>query len=95
MWLKDPKCEQIVTKAWMEGAGSDSPFRILLCIDSCRTRLTAWNQTDFGHVRKQIDFGHVRKQISQLQKHLGSLKLQPTLREIINDLRETRVQLNC
>lgn len=86
MWLKDPKCEQIVTKAWMEGAGSDSPFRILLCIDSCRTRLTAWNQTDFGHVRKQI---------SQLQKHLGSLKLQPTLREIINDLRETRVQLNC
>ena len=86
MWLKDPKCEQIVTKAWLEGAGSDSIFSILSCMDSCCTILAAWIQTDFGHARKQI---------SQLQKHLEWIELQPTSREIINDLRETRVQLNC
>lgn len=86
MWLKDPRCEQIVIEVWLEGAGFDSPFPILSCMDSCRTKLAIWNQTDFGHVGKQI---------SQLQKHLEWLELQPTSREIINDLRETRVQLNC
>lgn len=50
------------------------------------SRLTTWNQTDFGHVGKQI---------SQLQKHLEWLELQPTSRDIIPDLRETRVWLNC
>lgn len=86
MWLKDPRCEQIVTEAWVEGAGSESPFLILSCMDSYRARLVAWNQTEFGHVRKQI---------SQMQKHLEWLEQQPTSSENIKDLKETRVQLNC
>ena len=54
MCLKDPKCEQIVIEAWLEGADLDPSFLILSCMDSCRTKLTACNQTDFGHVGKKI-----------------------------------------
>lgn len=75
-----------MSEAWLKGAGSNLIFLISSCMDLCRTRLTAWNQ---------IDFGHVGKKISQLQKHLEWLEWQPTSREIINDIRETRVQLNC
>ena len=50
-----------ITDAWGEGVGSESPFPILSCINSCRARLYVWNQTEFGHLGKQI---------SQLQKHL-------------------------
>ncbi|XP_075650222.1 uncharacterized protein LOC142620797 [Castanea sativa] len=86
MWLKDPKCAQIFSKAWSEGVISDPMFPIHSCLESCCARLTAWNQTEFGHMDKKI---------SQLQKHLEWLEVQKTSRETIHDRRETRVQLNC
>ena len=45
-----------------------------------------WNSTEFGHLGKQI---------SQLQKKLEWLELQPTSLDIIKDRRERRVELNC
>ena len=48
--------------------------------------MTGWN----GH-----EYGHVGKKIACLQKHLEGLELQASSPEVIKDLRETRVELNC
>ena len=50
------------------------------------TRLQAWNRDEFGHVGKEI---------ALLQKLLECLEMQPTSPDVIKDMRETRVELNC
>ena len=54
MWLKDSKCGEIVTEAWNEGLVDVSSHPLVSCLNSCRTRLQAWNRDEFGHVGKEI-----------------------------------------
>lgn len=86
MWLKDSRCEGIVTSAWNEGLTDTSSNPIQTCLNACRTKMEAWNWTVFGHVGKGID---------RLQKHLEWFEVQPTDPSIIQKIWETRTELNC
>ncbi|XP_050289689.1 uncharacterized protein LOC126727821 [Quercus robur] len=54
MWLQDPRCADIVQKAWHEGLYKLGGDPITNCHASCRDRLTTWNKHDFGHVGNMI-----------------------------------------
>jgi len=77
MWLKYTRCNKVVSDAWSKGLISEVPFPIVSCLELCKLRLDAWNQSDFGHVGNQI---------SQLQKQLKWLELQPTSTNTIRSL---------
>ena len=49
-------------------------------------KLEAWNK---------IEFGHMENRISKLQKHLEWLEMQPVTPHNVQDMRATRVELNC
>ena len=55
------------------------------CVEICQTRLERWNKTDFGHVGRKI---------SDLQKRLEWIQLQPTTLDIAQLMRNTRIKLN-
>ena len=54
MWLKEPRCEDVVHEAWEEGMAMDSNFSLTTCLERCRVRLEDWNKLEFGHVGKTI-----------------------------------------
>lgn len=83
IWLKDLRCDSIVTTTWNEGLSDTSPQPILSCLNLCRAKLEAWNE-----------FGHVGREIARLQKHLEWLEMQPTDSGIIQNIRKTRIELN-
>ena len=85
LWLKDPRCEEVVKRAWVDGLLANSEFPLSKCLELCRSSLDAWNTLEFGYVGRQID---------TLQKHLEWLELQPMSPGIIFDLRNTRAELN-
>ncbi|KAL0001682.1 hypothetical protein SO802_015463 [Lithocarpus litseifolius] len=85
MWLKDPKCDDIVKNAWEEGSMSVGSFPISRCMALCRNRLEVWNKREFGHVGLKIN---------ELQKRLEWLELQAASPDTISAMRETRVDLN-
>lgn len=85
MWLKEPKCEEIVQEAWCDGLRGFSLDVLGKCLKACQVRLDRWNRTEFGHVGRTI---------VDLQKCLAWLELQPSSPTIIRDLRSTRVDLN-
>ena len=39
MWLKDPKCEDVVKMAWVEGCIDSVGFPISQCLELCRNSL--------------------------------------------------------
>ena len=86
MWLKDPKCEEVVLKAWEEGLAVSTGFPLTSCLERCKLRLEAWNKGEFGHVGRKI---------AELKKHLEWLELQPTSPSIIGEMKKTRIELNC
>ena len=86
MWLKDSKYGEIVPEAWNKGLVDVSSHPLVSCLNSCRTRLQAWNRDEFGHVGKEI---------AQLQKLLKYLEMQPTSLDVIENMRKTRVELKC
>ena len=85
MWLKDLRCEAVVLEAWREGLTSTSDYPLVSCLEKCRVRLDAWNKTEFGHVGQKI---------AALQKHLEWLELQPASPSNIQDMKNTRMELN-
>lgn len=86
MWLKDSQCEKVVLDAWTEGLSSLTNFSLISCLNACRSRLEVWNKAEFDHVERKI---------AELQKHLEWLEMQPSSPNIIQDMRNTRVELNC
>ena len=86
MWLKDSRCEEVVLDAWTKGLASQTNFLLIACPNVCRSWLDAWNK---------VEFNHVGKKIAELQKHLEWLELQPSSPSIIQDMRNTCVELNC
>ena len=86
MWLKELRCEEVVMEAWSEGLASSTNFPLVACLNACRSRLDAWNKAEFGHVGRMI---------VGLQKHLEWLELQLSSPSIIQDMRRTKIELNC
>ena len=85
MWLKEPQCEEIVQKAWSDGVLGQSEFPLVSCLNHCRMQLEVWNKTVFGHMGRKIN---------ELQTHLEWLELQPASPGNIQDMRNTRMELN-
>lgn len=54
IWLKDPRCEGIVSVAWTKFLVDTSPHLILSCLNLCRTKLEACNQSEFGYMGREI-----------------------------------------
>lgn len=54
MWIRDPRCEEIVREAWEEGLQVGDSFELNKCLEACRAALTDWNNNEFGHVGKQL-----------------------------------------
>ena len=86
VWLKDPQCEEVVLEVWEEGLATHSNFPLNSCLEKCRLKLDAWNKNEFEHVGKKIN---------ELPKHLEWLELQPASPSIIQDIKNTRLGLNC
>ena len=85
MWLKEPQCEEIVQNAWSDGIIAQSDFPLVSCINQCRMLLEAWNKNVFGQIGRKIN---------EIQKHLEWLELQPASLGNIQDMRDTRMELN-
>ena len=75
----------MVLEAWKEGLTSVSEYPLVSCLERCRVRLEVWNKTEFGHVGQKI---------AALQKHLEWLELQPASPSMIQDTKNTRMELN-
>ena len=54
MWLRDPRCANIVSDAWEYGLCISTGHPLQNCISSCSARLTQWNKREFGHVGHPI-----------------------------------------
>ncbi|KAK9990736.1 hypothetical protein SO802_025721 [Lithocarpus litseifolius] len=86
IWLKDPRCEEVVMEAWNDGLADQIDFPLVSCSERCRLKLEAWNK---------IEFGHVGNKISELQKHLEWLEMQSATPYNVQDMKATQVELNC
>ena len=54
IWLRDPRCAEVVSGAWEFGLGVPTGHPLQNCISSCNACLTQWNKKEFGHVGNQI-----------------------------------------
>ena len=54
MWLKDPRCEEVVNEAWDECLSMGSNSTLTSCLEHYRVKLDAWNKMEFGHVSHTI-----------------------------------------
>ena len=86
MWLRDRRCEKVVHGAWEEGMVTNIGIMLGSCLEKSWVRLENWNKTEFGHVAKKV---------SELQKRLEWLELQPSSPNINRELLSTHVELNC
>ncbi|XP_075665642.1 uncharacterized protein LOC142635351 [Castanea sativa] len=86
MWLRYQRCEEVVKKAWEEGKLTSSGSMLGSCLEKCWARLEAWNKTEFAHVGRRV---------SEVQKRFEWVKLQPPSSKINQELKRTRVELNC
>ena len=86
MWLKDSRCEKVVKDAWECGqlVGSDCVLQEYL--ERCKANLSAWNDSEFGHVGRNT---------MELQTKLEWIELQLVSNEILEVLRHTQIELNC
>ena len=86
MWLKDSRCEKVVKDAWECGQLVGSDWVLQECLEWCKTDLSAWNDSEFGHVGRTI---------VELQTKLEWSELQPVSKELVEALRHTQIELNC
>ncbi|XP_030964645.1 uncharacterized protein LOC115985893 [Quercus lobata] len=70
MWLRDPRCTEVVRDAWELGLCVPTGHPLQNCVSSCNEHLTQWNKREFGHV------GH---QIKNLRNKLQALETSPEL----------------
>nr|POE65820.1 hypothetical protein CFP56_13905 [Quercus suber] len=90
MWLRDPRCAEVVTDAWEFGLGVPTGHPLQNCIASCNAYLTQWNKKEFGHVvATLIDYQRGEWDMEALQctlmakdvKSALSIALSPSLPE--------------
>ncbi|XP_030970836.1 uncharacterized protein LOC115991253 [Quercus lobata] len=54
MWLRDPKCQDVVSEAWERGLMSSLGCPLSNCLQACQEDLTGWNKKEFRHVGRRI-----------------------------------------
>ncbi|KAK9998773.1 hypothetical protein SO802_018376 [Lithocarpus litseifolius] len=85
MWLKDERCEEVVSEAWERGKNMGTQNLFTQCMDECRRSLSSWNKNTFGHVGQKI---------STLQEKLQSLEGRRVGLVDMEEIEETRLELN-
>ncbi|XP_075675045.1 uncharacterized protein LOC142644284 [Castanea sativa] len=85
MWLKDEHCDEVVVEAWEKGKSMGTQHPFSQCIDECKRSLLAWNKNTFGHVGKKI---------AAFQKKLQWLEERRDGQVNMEEVEETRVELN-
>ena len=83
MWLRDPRCAEVVSDAWEFGHGVPTGHPLQNCISSCNARLTQWNKKEFGHVGNRI---------KSLRNRLQALETAPE--HNMETIRQVRQSLN-
>ena len=83
MWLRDPRCLEVVSDAWEFGLGVPTGHPLLNCISSCNARLTQWNKREFSHIGNQI---------KALRYKLQALETAP--KHNMDTIRQVRQSLN-
>ena len=86
MWLRNQRCEEVVQNAREEGKLTSSGCMLGSCLEKCRSKLETWNKMEFGHVGRRV---------TEVQKRLEWIELQPPSPAINQELKRTRVELNC
>ena len=54
LWVKDPRCDEVINESWQEGLNKLGGSQFKNCIDTCKERLKVWNKVELGHVRRRI-----------------------------------------
>ena len=54
MWLQEESCTHVVKEAWVRGMARASVSPYVSCLEECRSTLTSWNTSTFGHVGNKI-----------------------------------------
>ena len=85
MWLRDDRCDEIVTTAWERGMHKESEWPFSNCIEECRTSLVSWNKNTFEHVGRKI---------SSLQKKLQYLEERRSNNVVMEEIQGTKMELN-
>lgn len=85
MWLKDEQCEEVVSETWEKGKSMGTQHLFTQCMEECRMSLSSWNQNMFGHVGQKI---------STLQKKFQWLEGRRDGLVDMEEVEETRVELN-
>ena len=85
MWLRDDRCDEIVTAAWERGMHEGSEWPFSNYIEECRTALVSWNKNTFGHVGRKISF---------LQKELQYLEERRSNNAVMEEIQGTKMELN-
>ena len=85
MWLRDDRCDELVTAAWERGMHEGSEWPFSNCIEECRTALVSWNKNTFGHVGRKI---------SSLQKKLQCLEERRSNNAVMEEVQGTKMELN-
>lgn len=85
MWLRDPRCSEVVQESWQEGLYKPDGFPITNCLKTCQDRLQHWNKTEYGHVGQKIQ---------KLQKQLQVLEAWVPCVETDREIKEVRHALN-
>ena len=83
MWLRDPRCAEVVSEAWESGLGVSTGHPLQNCISSCNALLTQWNKKEFGHVGNRI---------KSLRNRLQALETTPE--HNLETIRQVRQSLN-
>ena len=74
MWVKDPRCDEVVNESWQEGLNKFSGYQFKNCIDTCRERLKVWNKVEFGHVGRRI--ANLQNRLQMLESRQMSSTIQ-------------------
>ena len=85
MWLKDEQCEEMVSEAWERRKNMGTQNLFTQCMDECRRSLSSWNKNTFGHVGQKIST--LQKKLQWLEGRRGGLV-------DMEEVEETRVELN-
>ncbi|KAK7823975.1 hypothetical protein CFP56_034967 [Quercus suber] len=54
MWLRDERCKDVVKEVWERGQVINSEHPFTQCLEECRSSLSSWNKSTFGHVGRRI-----------------------------------------
>ncbi|XP_042483651.1 uncharacterized protein LOC122064021 [Macadamia integrifolia] len=65
MWLRHPKCKQIVSQAWSAPTVGPSTSTIICKSNRCKHALKCWNKVEFSNVQEKIK--SLKSQLEKIQ----------------------------